>query len=495
MLPIYMTRRPLYMIGIALYGLTAAALFTILVFFYRDIHPWAEQFIPSDLYTRINSALGAKEITTTTIIIIAGIAFFLLMQIDKAWNPLYYTWRTIAAVVSIPRKARHIATAVQSRLQVPEAWRGRLIDNHNIQPEWFEMSRAALERKWAEIAYMREWLSEQHRQTGGLFFTEQSIGYAEIAENPDGEFFIARKLYISALDDGGRDLYALSGQIGKLHQSFSRLVACYVIYQNGTEDMLWDQLESFGVTPDRIILTRPMAFLYYVVATGASVFIGLFGSWTIYDLAVGGDFSDIGLSSDFRVWTAYSVGMYCIPILVVILIRYFCERVDSWVHGWHPDFYVIALLIGMAVSGGVVTLGLKYWPPPASPVLAGATLLQIYKANFLWTIAPGIMTAFVAYRMDAGTFRDNDGDLDVLKTLQWALIAAIAISVVVGLVIYAEWATIVKFRPHPEKFAITAMATVFMIGLSLGVVSGAGRALSRRHRPRRSTLPREIPAH
>ena len=250
MLPIYMTRRPLYWAGMIFYGLLAGVMFVMIVFLYPEIHPSTEQILPSGVFQTIEDLLGGtKDLTLTVFVIAAGILFYFLLQIEKSWNPVHYIWQIIATIVGIPRKARHVTTAIRTRLEIPQSFdfnrdgQGLML---GFTRQTLKTAQGTTERNWVESVYMYLWLMEQKKTGQTLFFDGNFKQFNTIALGPSSEFNMVRLLIkdsqkkqtapvmgspATGNQTGGFD--ELADRVDQLHAGLARLVACYLIYTNG----------------------------------------------------------------------------------------------------------------------------------------------------------------------------------------------------------------------------------------------------------------------
>ena len=197
---------------------------------------------------------------------------------------------------------------------------------------------------------------------------------------------------------------------------------------------LWLALKKFGVSRERIIRTKPSSILFCIIGALAAVVVGLIVSSVGYDLYRNSAIDTEGLSRTLSVWLAYTISMYCLPIFVVMIVRYIAERMDSWTDDLHPTFYAATFLLGMFVSGFVLVIGQMFFPTQDAPGGATPDVWSVYSRIWLWTIAPGLLTAFVAYRMDAGRPLGRDGTPSKVRMLIWGITVGMALTVVVGIV-------------------------------------------------------------
>lgn len=518
MLPIYMTRRPLYLTGMFFYAAMAVIMFVMIVFLYPEIHPATEKILPGPVYQWIDEVIGSTEsVTLTALVIVAGVVFYYLLQIEKSWNPVHYIWQIIASAVGIPRKARHITSAIRNRLEIPSTFEivrdgGKLLEGFAANAAG--ASRRTIKRDWIECVYMRHWLNQKQANGSAAFFDGNSSQLNSLVVGRNSEMNVAKLLIDDiirnqaassgneeAADQSG-EIEVLAARVSGLHASLARLVACYAIYNNGSEQSLWRELEEFGVARDRVIRTKLSSILFIIIATLLAVVGGLVTSSVAFDLTQTGKINSAELSKTLTVWLFYTISMYCLPIFILMIIRYIAERMDSWEDELHLTFYASAFLIGMISSSIVLVIGQIYVPADDQVRSTPPDVIGIYLHIWLWTIAPGILTAFVAYRMDEGLPLNRHGKPSKARAIMWGTIVGGTLVVVVGVVLLVKWDDLSASPAiaNVAKFAFTAECTVFAIGFIIGAISGIGlvrttpTALDIGDRPTSETLPPGVPA-
>jgi hypothetical protein len=131
--------------------------------------------------------------------------------------------------------ASTIVAQIRFSLRVPiEAIASVIAASQGIVEQDFRKSPTTPERIWAETCYMRWWLSQGHGSgEDAIFFNTESFAYSKLLNEFEN---ISSNMAKWKSRDPVINLYTagLPQQIKDLHNRISRLVACYLIYRNGS---------------------------------------------------------------------------------------------------------------------------------------------------------------------------------------------------------------------------------------------------------------------
>lgn len=480
-LPRYMVRKRVYLAGVVVYVIVASIIFIAMVFYYKEIHPWSVYIIGEELWGVIDDIISKYQVSIVSYVIFSSIIYFLLMKLDVPWNPLILLRKLVQQFVGIPRKATLLANMIKDNLEVPRDLRNVICPDENVlvNDATFELNRDAVERRWAEISYMKFWL-DTVREKGDLviFFNEPNIGYESIVDGNDSEYSKTANL-VSRLVDGDQiDLSCLGDNIRPLHVKFCRLVACCLIYSSSSEKRLWEKAKKFGINSDvTVVTTRILSVLLFLVGVLISVPLGVVVSAIVSDfvnqdglkIIVGGGESISGISQVIITkWTIYTVGMYFLPIFFLIMSRYIFELWDIWTDFGNEYFYAISFISAMLISGMVIAIGQKYFEgnyPESS-------LISLYLKFWPWTLAPSVMNALVAYRMDKGMKYAANGKINLNRFTVNVIFSGLIVSIIVLSITYLEKPVMPGLTF--QQFVFLAVGAAFSIGCVIGALAGAG---------------------
>ena len=125
---------------------------------------------------------------------------------------------------------------------------------------------------WAETCYMRWWLDHRYdTREDATFFSADEVGYGNfLAEFQRVSSEMARWKSNGSVVDLG--IAELPRKINELHNRISRLVACYLIYRNGSKKQLCGAARSFGIELSDPVQENPLGYwIIYAVVLVASV--------------------------------------------------------------------------------------------------------------------------------------------------------------------------------------------------------------------------------
>src|SRR5262249_20891260 len=131
------------------------------------------------------------------------------------------------------------------------------------------------DRKWAEISYMRWWMT-QGADAGGdaTFFAETSFAFDKLVADADDAATDMREWKSDKHRD--RTVSKFPQTVSDLHTRFARLVACYLIYRNGSRKALAAEATKFGIRLSDKPVENPMRYwIVCMIALILSVYVGV----------------------------------------------------------------------------------------------------------------------------------------------------------------------------------------------------------------------------
>lgn len=469
-LPKYLTRKPLYVSGLAAYVGFSVIIFVALSLYYKDLYPFIKYIVPSAINDLIEPRAG-KPTLPVVALIIGGVLYIAVLQWRSGYNPVTVIRRGIMRWASIPTATNVIRNEIIHGLTVPKDWRVRLTSTEKarfVELKHFEQRQGSPERCWAEISYLRAWiLSQQSECNRPGFFQDNEVKFDEIVNDPGGRYAQALDL-ANALFTQSKRGGEVEKKLREVHECLAWLVGCFLVYSNSKKVSLIRAARSLGIVfPDDLVALPPVGtILVFLVAISATAVFSTGGAAALYDLSQGEEFGGGVIGDILGPWTLATVLLYVFPVVVVILVRYLSELVDRWTLRPHIEFYAFAGLMGFGLSLAAVIALAKY----RHPALATKDMWTLIGSLWIWSLAPAVATALVAVRMDPFPAAEKwrKGYRNVLVSVGFALALCLIVLWVMTIhPVAAETWT-------PEKTRAVGSAVAFAIGLALGLLAGKG---------------------
>ncbi len=212
----------------------------------------------------------------------------------------------------------------------------------------------------------------------------------------------------------------------------------------------------------------------FIVGVVAAVLVGCYVPAILFDIVQGDSLSQVFASNApggvTYQWIGYALFAWCIPILVTLLVRYVDHRINPRSPGVYPANYAFIAILGAIVAAASLT-GAVHVIEPLGSQYRDMDVSVLLFMNFPWYIGPGILCAYIVFRLD--TFRLQDEAVWVMRRLRW--IAACVL--VVGLVsIPATFMTPAVESWSLNKTYTVVMMTVLMIAFVLASITEYVRA-------------------
>jgi hypothetical protein len=190
--PRYMTSPRQYRIGQIAYISLCVAIYAVILANYNLLFLFLRLIVPSRFERFIYIAFGNKSLIFAFVSILAIALIVNVLRLEHKANPFFALRRLIRTWVSIPEFALYIINEIVHHLAVPEPKRSRITEELQIYVDAgdFEKDRASLDRKWAEVSYLRFWLHSRISEGGhNIFFNEPSFHWQEL----DSYYDLCRK--------------------------------------------------------------------------------------------------------------------------------------------------------------------------------------------------------------------------------------------------------------------------------------------------------------
>src|SRR5262249_20744617 len=394
--PRYMTSRHLYRLGRWLFALFACSFFVLLVYEHRQ-----GVAVRPDLGWVPGGVLKAvKEQSTSYLVVVGamGAVYLYVLTKEMEWNVLLMMRDVIHSWISVPQLAKQIIVQIRYSLHVPtDAIAPTVADSPAVVAEDFEKDRKTPDRIWAELCYMRWWL--RHRQDaaqGATFFAEESFAFDPLMV----EFQRAAQDMTTWKAGAVGDLVASNfpQALRDLHNRFSRLVACYLIYRNGSRQRLRGEAAKFGIGLDAPSPENPLRYwVVYVMALIISVYVGVHASAIGYDLFIGKGWV---LDQDpvrAQAWIMYSLSNFGLAVVVILLLRYVAMLLGGDTQESHLITYCWTWMIGFLVGPLGLTTAVRMFGPAKYHAM---TLVELYYQMLKWGLGPALVSVYISYYLD-----------------------------------------------------------------------------------------------
>lgn len=476
--PRYMTQPRQYRLGLLAYVAISLLVYILIVYFHKQLLPLVPIVAPPGLAEIIANAAKNDSISFPLVVIFSAAVVFVLLKTDAEWNPLCLLRRLVWGWVSIPHLANSIMVTAREQLVVPLEWRTRVVETADVDIGDFVKERQSLDRRWAEVSYIRLWLT-QNREHGShfTFFNEPSFAWDNLEADYERTRGLIAPLKLAITRDQGRDanLFGdVAGKVETLRRRYCRLAACFIVFKNETKKGALRDAEQFGapviVDPSR---ANPVRYaVIFLVAIALAIYLGVWLSAMGWDMVRGSSHSIFTQDPDLVTrWTIYGVANYGMPILAVLLLRYL---------GWtndpdQPSSYVISYATIFLLASGVSIVCLA-----VAIKLVGSTqaamqpFFDLVVGNFKWCFPPALVAVYVAYHVD----RQIDPLLPDLDSLgaRWRLPQGLASCVLFGafMTIFAVMPTMSIVVPpdsawEPGKLHAVVLGTTFVIGVVMAL--------------------------
>jgi hypothetical protein len=416
-IPIYMTSRRQYRLGGWAFVAFACGFFLLLIQEHRQILEIVKplHILPDNIVGAINN-----QATPYLIIVAAmGAVYLYCLTYEKPWNALLMMRDVIRTWISVPQLAKRIIAQIQFSLRVPPDVVPEVIVSSNsvVVEQDFYKDVNTPDRKWAQISYMKWWLT-QGLEAGGdaTFFTEESFAFNKLVDDlSKASWAMGKWKSGSAPDPVTQDLPHI---VDDLHGRFSRLVACYLIYRNGSKKELYGEAFKFGITLSDEAPENPLRYwIVYMLTLMGSVYIGVYASAIGYDLATG---NGLSIAQDPNLalrWVLYSGTNFGLAIIVILSLRFLASALESDVGVSHLVTYCWTFMVAWLVGPAGLTIAAHFFAPSH----ANEPLYLLYYNMLKWGLGPALVCVYISYYLDRQTYADLPNIVHSFKTLGWRL--------------------------------------------------------------------------
>jgi hypothetical protein len=423
--PKYMTSRSHYWIGCVLFIIFSCLFFVIIVIEHRDVVHLVSFFsgiLPPSVTEINNNIMQAVDKQTTPYLLVVfamGAVYLYVLRTEAEWNILLLVRNMIHHWISIPQLTGQIIGLTINSLCVPkEAIQKVIEESFEVAEHDFQKGITTPDRMWAETSYMKWWLTRA-RNAGGdeSFFTEESFAFDRLVDDLHQTSF-AFKQWKSGINP---EIVAdIPQRVRELHKKFARLVACYLIYRNGSRNQLCAEAKRFGIEVPIAISENPLRYwIVYVIVLFGSVYLGVHASAITYDLLAGEGLVLGGNTTIAIQWGLYTISNYGLAILAILSLRLAMRALQTDRTQSHLITYCWTFLVALVVGPVGVTLALHFFGHQGWQT---RSLPGLYIEMLRWGIGPGIVAVYISYYLDRQTYYDLPSIDRLPSTVGWRLL-------------------------------------------------------------------------
>ncbi len=465
--PKYMTSRMQYQLGSWVFIGFACGFFLLLVYLHRDVAHLASVFgdvIPKGLI----DAVRDQSASYLTIIAAMGAVYLYLLTKEARWNVILITRDVIYHWISIPQLAGQIVAQIRFTLHVPQDAIATVIaSSSGVAAQDFRKDSNTPDRLWTETCYMKWWLTQGHEAgEDATFFLEESFGFDKLLAELEQT---SRDLI--AWKSGPQANLALAGLVDKikdLHNRFSRLVACYLIYRNGSRHGLCAEARKFGLEIKNTIPQYPLRYwIVYIIVLIFAVYVGVYASAIAADLVVGQGFNLTQSPERAVQWIMYSMSNYGLAIIAILLFRSVSEYMGPTFNQSHLITYCWTFLVALIIGPLGLAIAAHFFLQSQNATLP---IHLLYYSMLKWGLGPALVSVYISYYLDRQTYQDLPNIDHTAATIGWQLGNCFAFASVTFVLMF-PFVLSLNAPPGNDwdsvKLRIVAAGTTFCLALAL----------------------------
>jgi len=467
--PVYMTSRRQYWFGAVAFASFACGFFLLLVHQHDQVFTLADslKILPEGWHQAVTGK------SASYLVIVAGIGFIYLycLKLEKPWNVLLMMRDVIQTWISVPQLAKRIMAEIQFRLHVPRDAASEVIakSDGSVTEQDFRKDINTPDRKWAEISYMKWWMT-QGADAGGdaTFFAEKSFAFDTLVNNFDEAAEDMRFWKSDTVRN--RSASQFPQKVSDLHTRFARLVACYLIYRNGSRKALAAEAKKFGISlPDNPVENPLSYWIVYTIALVISVYVGVHLSAFAFDLVADGG----GVPEDPNValkWALFSMSNFGVAIILILLLRMLVVYLGGDAPQSHLLVYCWTFAAAFLAGPAGLTVAAHFF---AGHPYDELPIYRLYYEILTWGLGPALVSVYIYYYLDRQTHADLPNIVQSPRTVAWRLLNCFGFASVVLFVLLPMLASLPASEPgwSVGKLRFVASGTTFCIVLGLAVAA------------------------
>jgi hypothetical protein len=480
--PQYMTQPQQYRKGMVAYVGLCLAAYALIVGYYKDLAPLIEIAAPGAVRPIIDNAIKQNTMSFPIVVVLGLAAVVGLLKFEHEWNPLSVLRRLVWGWISIPQLSEQIMNAALSALIVPKSARNAIASDpkNYVDIGDFEKDRVSPDRKWAELCYVRLWLTLNLEDgSHNTFFNDPRYFWQKLESDFDAMRHTITRIKQTPRPEDPIDREVFDRVVGKaetLRRKYCRFVALFILFKNATKKGVVTDAAGFGV---KIVAdearANPMRYVVmFTVGIAASIYLGVWISALFWDLlhhmtAIGP--ADQGTAMIATRWTSYGLASFGAPIVVTLLWRYLGWSYDPEQPDSYPISYATIFGVALCVSVASLMLATKIGAGPHASDGWGA----LFDRDFRWGWSPALICVYVIYHID----RQIDPMLPDIGKLGGEsffhrVFACFSFAILITLLTVLPTATLEAASDSPwsvGKLQVVAIGTTFTIGFIMALIS------------------------
>jgi hypothetical protein len=472
--PMYMTSRIQYQLGSLIFIIFACSFFLALVRLHREVVGILDLLpLPVTISKQMLQAIREQSASYLAVVSAMGVLYLYLLTKETEWNLLLMIRDTIQRWISIPQLAGRIVAQIRFSLSVPkEAVANVIASSRGVGEQDFRKDSKTPDRIWAETCYMRWWLTEGHSSgEDASFFSEESFGFVKFLEE-----FQRTSSEMERWKHGGArvdlTIAELPQKIKDLHSRIARLVACYLVYRNGSKKELYRAAGNFGIDLIDRVPENPLRYwIVYAVVLVASVYIGVYASAIAYDLFTGKGLSFVQDQNRTLAWIMYTLCNYGLAIFLILLLRLMGRSLQIDLNQSHLITYCWTFLVAFVAGPFGLTLAVHFFGEGKFPE---TPLDQLYFHMLRWGLGPALVSVYISYYLDRQTCHDLPVVDHSSATFVWRLMNCFGFAAVNVFLLLPQLLSIVaqpNARWDTAKLQFVAAGCVLYVALGLALAA------------------------
>jgi hypothetical protein len=347
----------------------------------------------------------------------------------------------------------------------------------------FEKDKHSVDRNWAELCYVQQWLTDKHNERKhNTFFNESSFSWHDL-EASYGEMreqIVPLKQALRPTRGVRRSIFAdAAPKIENLRRQYCRLAACFIVFRNETRKAAIEEAREFGarIPTDGLLRANPLRYIIiFFAAILISVYLGVWLSATVWE-AARGEFTFASPQDPNLVtrWTYFSLVNFGTPIVVILSLRYLGWTYDREQPASYLISYAAIFVIAFCVSVASLALAIKFSPFSPNP-FAESPLSELIFTRFKWGVSPALVCVCVVYHVDRqiDPLMPDIGALGAEGRFEHRLAACVLFGLLVVCFSILPTMSILS-SPDPAwslaELKAVIIGTVFIVGLTMALVS------------------------
>jgi hypothetical protein len=475
--PKYMTSPSQYQLGRWLFVIFACGFFLLLVYEHQQVLAVADVLgdgLAKRFLDPIKEAAISKSSPYLLTVAAMGGIYLILLRTEAQWNILLTMRDVIRGWISVPQFAKLIVGQITTSLQVPQSAIQKVVAHSvGLNEDDFHKDRNIPDRQWAEICYMKWWLVP--RQEAGrdvTFFTDECFGFERLLIN-----FEETSWGMHQWKSGGAatvSMTQLANTVKQLHEKFSRLVACYLIYRNALKQDLHFEAQQFGIDVGNPRPENPVRYwIVYVIALMTSVYLGVHASALVYDWFFGIGSSNGVANADRAVaWMMYSLCNYGLAIMAILLFRFVSQSAKGDLIRSHLITYCWTFAAAYVVGPLGLALAVHEF---GNDGYRAMSIELLYFDMLKWGLGPALVCVYISYYLDRQTCQDLPNIDHSLKTIWWRLLNCFGFASVTVFLLLPQLLALVSDVSDPvwdlAKLRFVATGTNFWVAFGLALAA------------------------